>query len=341
MVEGPDWKRQKGNAGNALVPFQDDPSSLRASSLPAATLQLTGHQGSVYSLEYSPNGETLCSTSFDKTCLLWNHTDNYVNFNVLQGHKNAVLDCRWCDNETLVTASADKTLMLWDVTTGTRLRKWASHTAIVNACDTLCVNETSASSTDVNSLVSASDDGTCLLWDRREKRPTGTLSYDGLPITAVAASDTHVYTGSVDNKIVCWDLKKMKKSFAMSGHHDTITCLALHPEGTHILSNSMDSTLKSWDIRPFAGKNRHEKTFVGHRHNAEKGLLKCAWSPDGKMVTAGSADRMVHVWDEFSTEELYLLPGHKGCVNTVAFHPVEHVIASGSSDKHIFVGELS
>ena len=60
------------------------------------------------------------------------------------------------------------------------------------------------------------------------------------------------------------------------------------------------------------------------------------------MVSAGSADHNVHIWDEFSTEELYLLPGHKGCVNAVTFHPVErNVIVSGSSDKHIFVGELS
>lgn len=29
----------------------------------------------------------------------------------------------------------------------------------------------------------------------------------------------------------------------------------------------------------------------GHRHTMEKMLLRCAWSPDGKMVTAGSGDR--------------------------------------------------
>ena len=59
------------------------------------------------------------------------------------------------------------------------------------------------------------------------------------------------------------------------------------------------------------------------------------------MVSAGSADKMVHVWDEFSGEELYLLPGHKGCVNAVTFHPVENVVVSAGSDKQIFVGELS
>lgn len=38
---------------------------------------------------------------------------------------------------------------------------------------------------------------------------------------------------------------------------------------------------------------------------------------------------------------LQYLPGHSGCVNSVVFHPKENVIASGSSDKSIYFGELS
>lgn len=49
----------------------------------------------------------------------------------------------------------------------------------------------------------------------------------------------------------------------------------------------------------------------------------------------------VHIWDELTREEIYYLPGHNGCVNSVVFHPKELIIASGSSDKTIFVGELS
>ena len=48
----------------------NDTKQLRTSTLPSPTLTLTGHKGSIYSLKYSPNGELLCSTSFDMTCLL-------------------------------------------------------------------------------------------------------------------------------------------------------------------------------------------------------------------------------------------------------------------------------
>ncbi|KAL7571543.1 hypothetical protein ACA910_020961 [Epithemia clementina (nom. ined.)] len=360
---------------------QHQQTAIRSSSLRSPTLQLTGHTGSVYALEYSPNGTTLCSASFDKTLLLWSHSDQeydddddnddasdfptgnnhndnnsedphqYHNFNVLTGHKNAVLDCHWMDNDTVVSASADKTVMLWDVLTGQRLRKWTAE-SIVNCC------------TVVSPYVAASagDDGSCQLWDRRQKRPALSLprcsdfailalcaaAETGPPAMTGGVMATHLFTSGIDSKITCWDLKMLsaaaapRKVYAMTGHVDTVTGLSLHPDGTHLLSNAMDSTLKIWDIRPFVTGKRQTKEMVGHRHSAEKGLLKCAWSKDGTLVTAGSADAMVHVWDEFTAQELYVLPGHKGCVNTVVFHPKElTVLASGASDKHIFVGELS
>jgi Prp8 binding protein len=349
----------------------------RTSSLSSPTLSLTGHSGSVYALEYSPdqhvdgNSTALLSASFDKTVLLWSHPD-YGNYNVLRGHKNAVLDAHWVDADTVVTCSADQTVMLWDALTGQRLRKFVGHSAIVNACTKL--HNTSNNSVECNLMASVSDDGTCRLWDRRQKPGIATLlqggggggSGDGgssvnLPILAVAGTDQQLFTAGIDNRVTCWDLKTNRKQYAMTGHSDTITSLALHPsvhgtggssgELTYLLSNGMDHTLKMWDVRPFVvDKNkRFVKQFVGHKHNAEKGLLKCAWSSSSSssngnnmMVTAGSADRMVHIWDEYSTDELYLLPGHKGCVHAVAFHPLEqNVVASGSSDNTILVGELS
>jgi len=312
-------------------------ADIRTSSLTDPTMKLTGHKGSVYALAYDPTGENLVSGSFDMTCLLWHAGGDCTNYNVLKGHKNAILDVQWsCNSERVVTASADKTLGWYDAPTGNRLKRYRGHEGIVNAVDTSSVNP--------EIVVSASDDKTARLWDARAKGGESMCMDHDFQVTAVAyAEDTHmVYTGGIDNLITAWDIRQgSEKKFALKGHKDTVTYLSLHPKGTHLLSNSMDGTVKSWDIQPFVtGKNRLYKTFTGATHNAEKGLLKCAWSPDGSMVTAGSADRIVHIWDEPSTEELYYLPGHTGCVNTVVFHPKENVIASGSSDKSIYVGEL-
>jgi WD40 repeat protein len=54
-------------------------------------------------------------------------------------------------------------------------------------------------------------------------------------------------------------------------------------------------------------------------------MLRCAWSPDGSKVAAGSSDRFVYVWDTTSRRILYKLPGHNGSVNDLDFHPKEPI----------------
>ncbi len=72
-------------------------------------------------------------------------------------------------------------------------------------------------------------------------------------------------------------------------------------------------------------------------------LIRASWSPDGSRVCAGSADRCVYVWDTTTKQILYKLPGHKGVVNSVVFHPdpAQPIILSASADKTLYLGELA
>ena len=80
-----------------------------------------------------------------------------------------------------------------------------------------------------------------------------------------------------------------------------------------------------WDVRPFAPEGRLVKIFEGAVSGVEKNLIRCSWSSDGTRVAAGSADRCALVWEVSSRRILYKLPGHKGCVNQVDFHPTEPI----------------
>lgn len=59
----------------------------------------------------------------------------------------------------------------------------------------------------------------------------------------------------------------------------------------------------------------------------ENTLLRGAWSRDdgGKRVGVGGADRTVCIWDVESGGVQYKLPGHRGTVTSVDFHPKEPI----------------
>jgi Prp8 binding protein len=288
----------------------------------------------VLSFRFAPSGKHCASGSHDKDIFLWEVYGDCVNYGVLKGHKQAVLEIAWSpDSEHIWSCSADKLVMLWDAETGKRIKKMPGHSSFVN---TVCTTRQG-----IALGASGSDDGVIKIWDPRVRGAVSTLP-DLYQVTAVQFADDgdRVFTGGLDNEIKIWDLRKEEVALSMVGHTDTVTGLRISPDGNTLLSNGMDNTLRIWDTRPFCEGSRCKMVFSGHMHNFEKQLIRCAWSPTGDRVAAGSADKMVYVWDAKTGQVQYKLPGHKACVNDVDFHPLEPIIGSGSSDKSIFLGEI-
>ncbi|MCL4117402.1 UNVERIFIED_CONTAM: hypothetical protein GTU68_035821 [Idotea baltica] len=322
----------EGKNTTIAIQSQGDPD--RTSGLMAPIMQLIGHQGDVLCGKFHPDGEMLATSGMDRQILFWNVYGECDNIGALSGHTNAITDLHFStDGAVLYTASADKTLMCWDTCTGNRIKRLKGHTSFVNSVH--------SARRGPSMIVSGGDDCTILLWDQRKKRPVTSLQ-NTFQVTAVTFNDTaeQVISGGIDNDLKVWDLRKNGLLYKMRGHNDSVTGLSLSPDGSYVLSNAMDNTLRIWDVRPFAPQERCVKMFQGHQHNFEQILLRCAWSFDGRKVTAGSSDRFVYIWDTTSRHILYKLPGHNGSVNTVEFHPKEPIVMSLSNDKMVYLGEI-
>ncbi len=57
------------------------------------------------------------------------------------------------------------------------------------------------------------------------------------------------------------------------------------------------------------------------------------WSPNRELLTTGSYDRTVKVWDADTGKELRTLSSHRDAVESVAWSPDGKRLATGSDDK--------
>ena len=319
-----------GAGGGALVAA----GPARTSELLAPIMLLTGHAAPVLASKFSPDGQHVLSGSADKLMLMWDTFGECANTLTFRGHSNAVLEVHWSsDGENAFSASADKTAALWDAKTGGRVRQFKGHTGVVNS---FCPAR------DANTCASGSDDQTAKVWDARVRVCQESIAHP-YAVTSVCVSHggMHLYTGCLDGVVRAYDLRRPDTvQLQLEGHQDIVTGLRLAPDDEMLLSNAMDNVIRCWDVKPYASDDRCTKVFLGAQHNYEKNLIKVAWSKNGKLVGAGSADSFVYVWDATTKRIAYKLPGHAGSVNEVDFHPTQPIICSCGNDKNIYLGEI-
>ena len=96
----------------------------RTSSLLSPIMALSGHEGEILTTKFHPNGQYLCSGSFDRLIYLWNVYGECNNFAVLKGHTGPVVQLTFSpDGQYMFTASTDKTGAVWDIETGERIKR--------------------------------------------------------------------------------------------------------------------------------------------------------------------------------------------------------------------------
>jgi WD40 repeat protein len=293
--------------------------SLAGSALAAAVWQsgwrllLNGHEGSVNSAAFSPDGSRIVTASDDKTARISDAASG-KEIAVLRGHGDRVFSAAFNpDGSRIVTASGDKTARIWDAASGKEIAV-LRHDSYVRSA---------AFSPDGSRIVTAS--WTARIWDAASGKEIAVLRGHGSYVNSAAFSPdgSRIVTASWDKTARIWDAASGKEIAVLRGHESYVNSAAFSPDGSRVVTAAWDKTARIWD----AASGKAIAVLRGNSVNS------AAFSPDGSRIITASSDKTARIWDAASGKEIAVLRGHGNSVNSAAFSPDGSRIITASSDK--------
>ena len=183
-------------------------------------------------------------------------------------------------------------------------------------------------------LVAVSQRANILLFDARSGQQRG-ICNTGHPAHGAVFTDdgTLLVTKSFEGEINVWDTKSgtLVEQFAPSS--DRGSGLAWNADASWIAYCHATDGITIWD--------RNARKVITRIDNVGGYVWSLALSPDGKRLAVGAQDRICHIYDIPSGDEVLQLRDHVGTVMSVAWSPDGQSLATGGYDRRVFVYQVS
>ncbi len=195
-------------------------------------------------------------------------------------------------------------------------------------------------SPDGRRFVTASQDGSAVVWDTATGKPVGVpLMHGGAVVAAAFGPDgARVITASHDGTARVWDAASGRPICAPLKHEGRVHGAAFAPDGRSLLTWGEDGTASIWEA-PAADAASGESLTEPRRRTGTirhaAAVLMAAFSPDAGRVATASSDGTARVWDAGNGEPASPPLSHgepARPVRCVAFAPSGASIATAGDD---------
>lgn len=283
----------------------------------------------IWSLEFSPDGQTIASVCDDYAIRLWDVKTGKCrsilgNNSFVEIENQYSLDFNFLlafspDGQTIASSAGDSNIQLWSIQTGACLSTLRGHSGKINEI---------IFSPDGHMIVSASGDSTARLWDTQTtdhsdepRRHSSTIikvifSPDGQMAASISANET----------VALWDTKT-GGNCAMLKHNNKVFSVAFSSDGQMLASGYLNGTVCLWDIQ--SGKLCN--IFQGH-----SAIKETLFSPDGQTLTTVCRGNRVRLWDIRTKKGRWM---HKSLSDQdvkVKFSPDGQTVATGSDKVRLW-----
>ena len=294
--------------------------TLRASQLQRT---LSGHDGPVTAVAFSPNGARLATASSDNSIKLWDAATGQ-NYLTLTGHDSPVNDVVFTtDNAQVISAGENGEIMLWNADTGNRIITRTGDSGPIHAL---------ALSPDGSQLATANDDNSVRVWDT-ETWETRFIAFghENVVLDVDFNSDgTQLASTGLDGRIIFWNarngssLNSIEPRFNDQGEVVTINAITFSPDDTLIATATSNNVVRLWNLET----DKLVDTLAGHAATVND----IAFDTTGDVIVTASADGTAKIWRVDSGQAIDTLPGHPGGVLSLAFNPDGQQVATTGQD---------
>ncbi|MBE2221012.1 MAG: NACHT domain-containing protein [Anaerolineae bacterium] len=294
--------------------------TLRASQL---QMTLSGHDGPVTAVAFSPDGSRMATASSDNSIKLWDAVTGQ-NYLTLIGHENTVNDVVFThDGSQVISGGQNGQIMLWDAGTGNRILTRTGDNGAVNAM---------ALSPDGTQLATANEDASMRVWDT-DSWVSSYLAFghdDEVTDVVFNHEGNQLASSGKGGRIIIWNaltgssLNSIEPSFDELGEVVGINALTFSPDDSLIAAANNDNTVRVWERET----GKLVETLAGHTAT----VTDVGFNPAGDVIVSGSADGTAKFWRVDSGQAIDTLTGHTGGILSLAYSPDGQQLATTGQD---------
>jgi WD40 repeat protein len=249
--------------------------------------------------------------------------------NRLEGHKGAVNKISFSpDGRFLASDSTDSTIKIWDVSTG----------KVINTLDKNKLKTNSFSFIKDGLLAYDSADGTVKVWNVTTGKVIKTFNKNAPKAKSVTLSPNGWVASPVtDNSLKIWDITTGKTINTLQADRIGVNKVIFSPDGQRLASQSEQRDQIIWKIwnvttsKPISTCQRQAGGFVD----------SVSFSPNGQLLASAGEDRLIHLCNVATGQEIKALEGHTWRIGSVSFSPNGKMLVAGDWNKIIKLWDVA